>query len=729
MILKLIDLFQQNDDGKLVLPDFQRSIIWDVNAQRKLLASFLAYLPVGSILLLKGKKEDFAAKKLCFSNQTDEAKKEECLYLLDGQQRISSLKIIFSDFFNDNDAWENILKQIYISLRNRWFLKVKPDKDKDEEDIFGWDDLQFKDFNLKKCEPTQIIDRIVNKKIFKTKKNEWYNPGYEFFDGNREAIIDNKRKNEIAKHAAEDYLVPLFSIYEAIINSSAKPLHKYVLDKISENRVDELKADVADGRRDIIELLQNIEPDIDDIVKNNEENKVRDAWANLKAEWSKNFLNYLNTTLDRDIPIIELSSDEISRAVSIFENINKGGTPLSQYDLIVAKAARNRDLDSLTKRISDILDKSIEISSALWNTNKYVAKPLQWYPKNMDIIKDDNIATFFKEQYLNLLSIYSYFEYGNIDNLKLDYIKKAKIMEIDYGEINNNTVSVVIGLMRACAFLQFRCGVVKVDNICYKLMILPIAYILINDEYWNNHDIINKIEYWYWSALFGGAYRGGQNKQCIEDVKNLYLWIKNIKANPFRGWFDKILNDQGYSDKKVLLMEDINDVPASMHNAILQYILSNQPSDFYSLPPNSNVQTIRLNTWEIAEKKKLHINGKSIVLEIEDHHLCPLNTVTQLGESTQILRKDKKHKLNSPLNRTYITKEANRLISGRSPIEYFQFVSQFAQWGHCVPTPFEVEYSKISGEENEVYHKRVLEKRYAKLLEKIKIEIDPYGSL
>jgi len=569
--LKLKELFQQIDEAKLVLPDFQRALEWKVDNQKELLSSFLVFLPIGNLLILKGSKNDFVAKKLCFPNQHIEPK-EECLYLLDGQQRISSLKSIFSDFFRDYNSWRDTWENIYSNLRYRWFIRIKPNNN-EEEDVFGWENLQFK--GVKKCEPGLLVDKIEKEKIYKTKTDEWYNPGYYPIDKNGEPIMgENRRKNDIAKKAAERTFVPLYSIYESI-NSTQKPLHAYVLEKIAENRVDELKAEVEDGKRNIIELLQCVEDEIEYIVQNNQVDKILNAWSRLSARWSESILSYLNNLLDQEIPIIELPSDEISRAVSIFENINKGGTPLDTYDLIVAKAARNRNLESLTKRISKMLNNSITIPDSLWNGN-YGIKPTEWYPKNMDTVDDNDISKFFKNQYLNLLSIYSYFDYGNIQNLKTEYIKRCKILDIEHDKINNNTEPVVKALIRACAFLQFRCGVINVKSIPYDLMVLPIAYVLLNDNYWNDKDIINKIEYWYWSALFGGAYREGQNEQCIKDIKELYLWITG-NDNPFKNWFNHILNDPGYSDEKVLLMDDENhDIPSSIHTGILQYILSQQ---------------------------------------------------------------------------------------------------------------------------------------------------------
>jgi len=45
--MKLKEILQENEDKRLVLPDFQRDLEWQTEKQKKLLASFLVDLPVG----------------------------------------------------------------------------------------------------------------------------------------------------------------------------------------------------------------------------------------------------------------------------------------------------------------------------------------------------------------------------------------------------------------------------------------------------------------------------------------------------------------------------------------------------------------------------------------------------------------------------------------------------------------------------------------------------------
>lgn len=88
----LHDLLARADSGKLQLPDFQRSWVWDDDRIRSLLASVSVSFPIGAVMLLEtgGQHVRFKPRPLA---GTDERLREiapETL-ILDGQQRLTSL--------------------------------------------------------------------------------------------------------------------------------------------------------------------------------------------------------------------------------------------------------------------------------------------------------------------------------------------------------------------------------------------------------------------------------------------------------------------------------------------------------------------------------------------------------------------------------------------------------------------------------------------------------------
>ena len=59
-------IIRRIDENKILLPDFQRKFVWrDIEQQRQIVASVLARMPIGSILLLKSSNpEEFSSKVL-----------------------------------------------------------------------------------------------------------------------------------------------------------------------------------------------------------------------------------------------------------------------------------------------------------------------------------------------------------------------------------------------------------------------------------------------------------------------------------------------------------------------------------------------------------------------------------------------------------------------------------------------------------------------------------------
>ncbi|MCA0972258.1 DUF262 domain-containing protein [Halobacillus litoralis] len=707
----LRELFKDNENGKLVLPNFQRGYEWKEYDQKLLLSTVLVKLPIGGLLLLEGNRGEFATRQLCYESE-DFDQAENCLYLLDGQQRTSTLRAIFSNLYGTTDQWEHNYDELYKKLRYRWFINVKKI---DNEDIFGFENLSFK--KLDRLEPGQVFDKIEYKKIIKGNKDAWHHPAFSIVR-NGEYLEGISLKNEIAKCAAEEGIIPFYELYSS--DEQSNTVLEYTLGRIARARVEDLKVEVEQGSKTLTELMGQRNPEVvsyegRDQLDTDEKTELEHAWSSLAADWKKDVLQYLEGVLDQELHVIQLPSDEISRATSIYENINKGGKGLDTYDLIVAKAAAgNRSERTLTQRIASTLSAPINLSDGLVDPlNGSVNR--EWAATQIGAIDDKKIVNPIREQYLNLLSIFSHVDYGDFSNFKVDLIKKEKHLELNADQINQNTELTTVSLVRALAFLQFRCGKLSINDLNYKLMLLPLAYVLKEEEHWESRSTIAKLEYWYWASLFGGSYREKQNQQCIEDIRSLYDWV-NGGENPFRYRFTKILSSEGYSDRDVLLLEseEREVVPAAIRKGLLEYVLSTQPRDFN---PHRNIP---LNAWDIAKGVDVeHEDGVERQLKVHDHHIYPLGARYTIDKTAKELRNNSDNILNSPLNRTYISDYSNSKIRDKSPEDYFNYLSDITSWGHAIG----LNWNRAEDEEMDDFHKRLLSNRYERLLESIKSEL------
>lgn len=348
---------------------------------------------------------------------------------------------------------------------------------------------------------------------------------------------------------------------------------------------------------------------------------------------------FLDKLMEQEISVIEIEKNEISRGIAIFETINKGGTPLDNYDLIVAKAAKDSKLESLTQRIKKIVEEGILFSKGSNDKN------IMWNGTKFGVIeKQEELNKRFKNQYLNLLSIFSHIE--DPLQLKIDYIKRDKIFEMTTEQINKLTPKATIALMRTLAFANYRLGITKIGNISFELSLLPMAYIFSDDNNWNDKKVLDKVEFWYWTSIFIGRYREKQNIRAIEDLKTLHKWINlnSTQETKVQELLEinrkKVLEVEDYSDLKTLL--NGSNAPTPVNKGILSYILSLEPCDL--LPGKC---TKRLRAYEITENN----------IELEEHHLIPLGTEIKYGDLSSKIRNDKNHILNSVLNKALIVKK------------------------------------------------------------------------
>lgn len=695
---ELKELFKDHDAGRLVLPDFQRDFIWKIEQQQLFLSSFFVALPVGGILLLNGNLEDFKARKLCFPNEDISIPTHtfECNFLLDGQQRISVLRSCLVDLFH-TQQWREKWDALYDGLRYRWFLRVKPMAG--ETDVYGYNNLLFPEKENTsyptKLEPDDIQPHILYRKINKTKFNsetDWFHPGF-LFDN---ASDEQQKRNIIAQRAAQQGQIPLYELGAGL----HRPLHKQVLALIADDRKVELQAECGGNINRLRNVLDSTTYATREEIRADNQIIIDKAFGELAQKWANDFCNYIEARLGHEIQTTIIPSEEVHRAVATFETMNEGGTPLSIFDLIVAKAARAPGTDSLSRHVIAQFISSMDLNEALWGSMIGLA-PTEWSPAMMKTVNHNILAKKVQTQFLNILSILSHCG-DDAESIAVDDTKKQKHLKLSNDQIHLNKDLALKALTRALAFLQFRCGIISIDDISYDLMILPVAYVLRKDENWESKSCIAKIEAWYWSVLFGGRYIRPLNELFIDDIKALNMWISDGGINPFKTWVEHVLDQPNYSDREILLRNNTDfTIPGAIHKSILQYVLSRQPKDF--LLPG------RLNSWDFAlNETRPH-----------DHHICPLMTAASLFQSAQDLR-NKDNVLNSSLNRTYISEAANSRIRNLMPAIYLTEVSEIATWGHFVPNEF-LTINQLSTEEN---YRNVLAKRYDRLREEIITEID-----
>jgi len=109
-------LFYEIDSGQIKLPMFQREFVWDKEQFAKLIDSILKGFPIGTFIFWKTKDELRSYKEIGNHKLPETPKGDYAQYILDGQQRITSLYAIRKGLRITKDGKPVDYRDIFIDL-------------------------------------------------------------------------------------------------------------------------------------------------------------------------------------------------------------------------------------------------------------------------------------------------------------------------------------------------------------------------------------------------------------------------------------------------------------------------------------------------------------------------------------------------------------------------------------------------------------------------------------
>lgn len=661
---------------KIVLPDFQREFVWrDENMQKQIVASVFAKMPIGSILLLESSPEEFASKNIGSKKETDHSKLErEVKFLLDGQQRITVLTNVFSNIIFEQCS--KLTDLISPSLKRRFFLSLPKWKylynNPDVNDILGirnFSDPQNEYDNIFFL--TNEILPYIEIKPFQADDSEPFNSKHPI-----DSDLDSYCVNTL-----DNYLIPLYVFIPTSKNAQQTSVRRRnIIDKIGSKIEDEILDFVLDSTSKNIDekrtMLTNFmnEDDAAEVIEalNNDEVKVenllKDKLSEKRICWTEALRNYINSCLNKmSLNEIVVTAEQRARAIDIYENLNRGGISLSTFDLIMARVAIVSK-DNFYKRIVNNInikrnyDENLLPSSIRKFYNQRFPGDSYNAAVNTSCYSNENnkIEKMYIDAFLDVLSLYCNNKTYKYDGYNIDYIKRNKILQLSPEEINLNCEKICTSLDRALFFFQVRCGIRNIREINYSLMLVFVATIFTNDSYYNNLEVHEKLEAWYWASVFSGEFDKDQSSVLIKHLKLFFgMLSKQCNDDWIKSMREEVLNNNNFSDEKLLLLDKVAEdrFPKKiLRTYISQYFLSKTYNSMFDAEQYVSVFSDNVDSLEL-------------------HHIIPLGSVANIQDSAKKLRDDKKHICNSPLNFVYITKDDNIKISCKSIDEYSKMIN------------------------------------------------------
>lgn len=668
---EIVELIQNQE---LLLPDFQRGFVWDLDMQQRLIASVLTKMPIGSILVLEADTDDFGCRILGRKDDVDlSGGKKNVNVLLDGQQRMTVLANVFSnllfyDYSGSGRLMTDYKRLISVDLQNRFFLRIPAVEYLDEKrDRFHLKQLQFPMTSPESDIPEFLTEDIRDDIVylsFDEKTEEVYAP-------------HSAQPQNIGDFCLQDkfYYIPLFLLTnnhkgDSCNETRLKNILKDIVTRVVRYRLEMEFDTLKDESQKIHFVNQHIEEDYKkDIVKSGEVDRrtLENSWISMgETHWADKMKQYLTSCISNlDLHQIVVSKSNRNRAIDIYENLNIGGISLSTFELILAKAAKTKFQGN--KNLFDLIVENIQ------QTKKYNAELVpdhmsKYYKKFLqsegDYSASDQLGCFeekknqlnkkYTDIFLNVMSLISYVPSYDAGKAEVSFIKREKILSLMPDQIRKNYEITCNGIDRACFFLQVRCGIRKIQEVNYNLMLVLLGYVLANDTFYNDANVINLLETWYWCAIFSGRYDKDQTENIIEDINHVLYTIE--KENADITWLtdmeNKIFAMQGFSDADTLLMKT-SVVPKNViRKTICQFYLAKTYRD---LMTDNDIQVFS----DVADK-------------LEEHHIVPIGVLNKESYKSveKKRREDKKNIFNSPLNFVYISKESNLKISNH-PIEFY----------------------------------------------------------
>ena len=631
--LTLNKVFEQIFDFQILLPDFQRDFVWDRPKQSLLLASLLNEIPMGAFLTSKS-SSDFNCRMIGMNKYKVSTPQNELL--LDGQQRITTLFNVFNDIYGFYQQVFNISpidvfdKYIFTELKSRWFLNI-------DSEFVG---LNYFKIN-QNLDTSQVDQSIIYKKDLKTNLNG-YGPELEM--------------SKLFSFCKQNKYVPLF-----LLVSDFRFIIK-VLGDLAQNHGSDIQIKFDDQQLEHLRKnhCQNMPFDeFKNAIKNG-----NDLITEIKNLWLSEVVSFLKELLKAEQSFIHL--EDTRKVAESFNYLNRGGVKLSNFDLFCSRFSTL----GLRKKTIDLAS-SFTFGMAQNNLVK-----LFGIDDSNILNKNNELENTFSEYLVTIYSLYHYhINKPNENDFEMSVIKSNYALDlIPLSFISNQTIEICTNILCEIAvFITVNLGFSGLNVLPNKLAIIPLAWVSIKrDLDFNNNTHIHLLKTHYYTTVFCYYYDSHQNENCVKASSEIIKLFDRC-ASTQELYLNKIGTDifSKYLTKEVLLMQTDDYISSSLEINLLNFHLCLNPGGIvdFKLP-----------------RQQIDFNS-----EREIHHLIPLNNATKIKQSTSAIRKDKTHRLNSVLNKSIISKDANRDISGMNISSYMTQISSLfsaIKVGHNIPDSF-----------------------------------------
>ncbi len=309
---------------------------------------------------------------------------------------------------------------------------------------------------------------------------------------------------------------------------------------------------------------------------------------------------YISNVMHYNVLTLDVPLGEKPETIAVlFEKINRTGVKLSVFDL-------------LTARLYKFL-----------NLREEWEKSFDEYANIRKFALDDKRDTKVPYYFIQAIALYEGLSIKARDMLKIDEKHINQEIWKETAEIFDSKV-----LERLLDKNEY--GVGDIDKwFPYK----PMAIVMLA-LFKNNNKDIQKINYWYWSAVFSERYAGSTESKLTKDYKELLKWFEDDTKIP------EVVLEMRNILYKTFTIQDKKYAGNSVYKGVFNLLFMHDAKDFY-------------------ENDKLKFSTD----ELDDHHIFPKKFLENIGVEVD---------WDIVANRTLIGSRTNKRISKKAPAVYLQ---------------------------------------------------------
>lgn len=204
-----------------------------------------------------------------------------------------------------------------------------------------------------------------------------------------------------------------------------------------------------------------------------------------------------------EIPAVRLNSGTPLAAIAkIFETLNRTGTRLATFDLMVAR---------LYPYDFKLRDK--------WRDAKFEnAEFADANVQDVDVLKLIALREHMRQRDAGI-------------KITVKGVRESDVLALAPATVINGWDESVQAFRAALDFVSTYCGVVRPSLLPAPGMLLPVAYVMLQSGT-RRHDFNRDLERWFWATSFTQTYAQGANTQAVSDARALSAWNQDANAIP-----------------------------------------------------------------------------------------------------------------------------------------------------------------------------------------------------